>query len=44
MEKVREILSKIAIAQALDDWTHGWGDSTIMELPNWLKEVQDERF
>lgn len=44
MEKVHEILSKIAIAQTLDDWSHGWGDSTILELPNWLKEVQDERF
>jgi len=44
MQKVREILSRIAIAQAQDDWSHGWGDSTIMELPTWLKEVQDERF
>ena len=43
LEKVREILSRIAIAEDNDDWSHGWGDSTIMELPNWLKEVQDER-
>tara|TARA_R100000654_G_scaffold49098_1_gene75265 strand:- start:4369 stop:5178 length:810 start_codon:yes stop_codon:yes gene_type:complete len=43
LEKVREILSRIVTAQETDDWSHGWGDSTVLELPNWLKEVQDER-